>query len=566
MKSSVYFKSISVAILCLFSKVDVNARILSPNEAIARVPVASRIGSRAVSSCASFELIDSVARDNRPCMYLFGQADESVMVVSADDRAMPVLALLERADNADCSREDNYWLDYYAAQIASLDKCSKAVRDASEPSVERADITPLIETQWGQRAPYNDKIYHYYTQEKCLTGCVTTAVAQIMNYWHWPSGNAFGRYDGIYGKYPTDFSEISFDWDAMLNVYNGDETAEQRDAVANLMSAVAISLGTNFNSMSSSAKPDAVPYALVQQFDYDPHMMQYRKGNMSQEEWAAIMYNELAANRPILYFGNRPDFSEGHAFVCDGYKSFEGMDYFHFNMGWKGGSDGYYLLSAIGSNTDDMSTWSADQQMLVGIQPNVTETIDNDLLQINCPWNCKVSRDEDGLTLSNIWIDCQAEWCYYRLSANIGVRFVDETGVELESVYLSENIPAAEWNRYSVVKPTTLWSKLEVYYPDDFQFAYSTPGTYTVEFFYEIVEQDGSVIINAPLAMPDDFTLTYTVDDHFGTCSAESVLADNEMEACRYFTLDGIALSDIPTSPGIYVVASSKGARKVYIR
>ena len=36
--------------------------------------------------------------------------------------------------------------------------------------------------------------------------------------------------------------------------------------------------------------------------------------------------------------------SVGHEFVCDGY---DGNGYFHFNWGWGGMSDGYFLLDAL---------------------------------------------------------------------------------------------------------------------------------------------------------------------------------------------------------------------------
>ena len=202
-------------------------------------------------------------------------------------------------------------------------------------------IGPLLTTTWNQIAPYSN-----YCPEGCPTGCYPTALAQVMNYWKWPK-TTHGKVDD------NDFSGRTYDWDNMLDNYDANYTAKQADAVAKLMADIGTAFRTAY-APGGSPTPFSSE-ALIKNF-------QYEDGITTETARLALLLAdkikaELGQKRPVLYCG-APVVGESHALVCDGYTT---NDYFHFNYGWGGISDGFYKLSAINY------VW--DAYMFVGVRP-----------------------------------------------------------------------------------------------------------------------------------------------------------------------------------------------------
>ena len=128
----------------------------------------------------------------------------------------------------------------------------------------------------------------------------------------------------------------------MIDSYNGSYTDEQAAAVAYLMKACGYSCDMAYTPNSSGALSINAAKALFENFKYNPNLQYLNRDYLSATEWENIIYAELAAKRPVLYGGRSS--SVGHEFVCDGY---DGNGYFHFNWGWGGMSDGYFLLDAL---------------------------------------------------------------------------------------------------------------------------------------------------------------------------------------------------------------------------
>ncbi|OQX95737.1 hypothetical protein B6I21_03910, partial [candidate division KSB1 bacterium 4572_119] len=80
-----------------------------------------------------------------------------------------------------------------------------------------------------------------------------------------------------------------------------------------------------------------------------------------------LLKNELDHLRPMYVSGHG---SGGHAFVCDGYDS---EDFFHFNWGWGGLYNGYYLITNLHPGTHD---YSQGQAAIVGMQSPLPPTAD----------------------------------------------------------------------------------------------------------------------------------------------------------------------------------------------
>lgn len=337
--------------------------------------------------------------------YVFnlGEADGFV-VVSGDDRTTPILGY---SDTGNINFDDmpdglRYLLEGYEQQMEVLASDAYAGDNGNE-TPRRTDIAPMIKTQWNQGKPYND-LCPLIDGERTVTGCVATSMAQVMNYHKYPTASTTSipsysvttkdKNKASYTLNVAGLKATTFSWNDMLNNYTpmnpttGKKevagTDAQKQAVAKLMqycgSSIEMVYGLGSNG-GSAAYQEVVPYALTTYFGYDGGMYHAYRKNYSYEAWVTMIYNELAASRPVILGGQ--SCGGGHSFVCDGYKYENESDYFHINWGWGGVSDGFFLLSLLnpdeqgvgGSSTLD--GFSFGQDAVVGIRPPVEGNADN---------------------------------------------------------------------------------------------------------------------------------------------------------------------------------------------
>ncbi|HBC28888.1 MAG TPA: hypothetical protein DC006_04325 [Prevotellaceae bacterium] len=230
-------------------------------------------------------------------------------------------------------------------------------------------VTPLVPTLWSQDTPYNDQCPTLTGGNPYPTGCVATALSQIMYYWKYPvhgSGKATLSVtaEGAGGIISVDFGATTYDWDHMLLDYETssyDDT--QAKAVSTLMLHCGVAVGMNYNPTGSGAYSHEARYGMIQYFNYNPGINLLTRNYYSTSEWMKIIYTELNAGRPVYYTGVDPS-AGGHAFVCDGYDT---NGYLHINWGWgpKGGN-GYFDVALL--NPTGYS-FRNGQNMLVGIAP-----------------------------------------------------------------------------------------------------------------------------------------------------------------------------------------------------
>lgn len=211
-------------------------------------------------------------------------------------------------------------------------------------------VAPLLgNIEWDQTSPYNNMCPRYDSVHVAATGCVATAMAQVMAYYKYPKQlkadipGYVNRWNGIPMEIPTITREEGiYDWDNMLPKYNkeANATQQQKDAVAKLMyhcgAAVKMSYGPESAAAVSATK-------LAKYFGYDADlMMDLSRSSFTLDKWMQIIDTELAAGRPVLYGGQASD--GGHQFICDG-KDGEGL--YHINWGWSGSQNGYFDLSLL---------------------------------------------------------------------------------------------------------------------------------------------------------------------------------------------------------------------------
>lgn len=313
-------------------------------------------------------------------LYLFNvEAGNGYVIVSGDDRFPPILGYSDHGtlDVNNMPQNMKAWLQGYADEMAWAkeqvggQQLKVLKRAASEV---KTAIAPLVQSVWNQNAPFNNNCPEYETGKKCATGCVATAMAQVMNYYQWPDATTaeIPGYTSKTNQFVLDAiaEGTAIDWNNMLMVYSGNYTSAQAEAVANLMYYCGVSVQMDYGK-ESGAVSESVTKALKQYFDYDETATTIYRSDYDYADWIDIMYHELSQNRPIVYGGMSS--GGGHEFVCDGY---QGEDFFHINWGWSGTSDGYFKLSALnpyeqgigGSTSSDGYHYAQDA--VVGIKPN----------------------------------------------------------------------------------------------------------------------------------------------------------------------------------------------------
>ena len=259
----------------------------------------------------------------------------------------------------DCPVQLKDLLMQYSDEVDELRKApTSAAKAQTSVSADIGSIVvgPLLTTTWNQWTPYNsmcpevDGETHYLYDGRCPTGCYPTAIAQVMNYWKWPKESQ-GKLMDIYGKFTgEDFSGHTYDWDNMLDSYglDGKRTnytsydGVQANAVAKLMADIGTAFRTSYGKSGSPTHFVEAP--LIYNFGYSPDIQENR--GKTAADLTRQMKTELDFHRPILYCGGLMTTPEDcHALVCDGYTS---TNYFHFNYGWGGASDGWYKNALVG--------------------------------------------------------------------------------------------------------------------------------------------------------------------------------------------------------------------------
>ncbi len=318
----------------------------------------------------------------QPNYFVFQRANNAgYVIISGDVRAEEVLAFSDKGQFDVTNLPPNMveWLMTYEMEIDALrSNTLRPLAKRSNNFVHFAStvtsVAPLLgNIQWNQGEPYNNICPLDGAGDRTVTGCVATAMAQIMKYYEYPAqGTGSVSYitseEGL--AVNVDFSNSTYDWDNMTDQYDSESTAAENAAVALLMRDCGAAVEMDYTSSASAAFSTDVPYALSTYFGYDADMQSYSKDYYTTEQWEDLFKAELGQNRPIYHSGS--SLGGGHAFVCDGFNQ---EDYFHFNWGWGGYCDGYFKLSAltpetggIGSGTED--GYNSYKTIITGIKPD----------------------------------------------------------------------------------------------------------------------------------------------------------------------------------------------------
>ncbi len=336
--------------------------------------------------------------DEGDYFYVFNATDApGFVIVAGEDQALPILGYSDQSNFALQGAPPALmkWLEGYRQQIQALrtdpQAAPAAVAEAwanlladhaDAPATESSpqNVNPLLTTIWNQEPYYNAlSPFDVPSGQRTVAGCVATAMAQIMKFWNYPAnGTGFHSYNHPkYGTLSANFGSTTYQWSQMPNQVNS-----PNDAVATLMYHCAVGVDMNFDISAnggsgayviSAASPvtHCSEYALKTYFGYRPTLQGVLRSSYSDTQWLNLLRGELDAGRPILYAGFGS--GGGHAFVCDGYTT---GNFFHFNWGWGGSSDGYFTVSALNPGSlgagGGTGGFNSGQQVVIGIQPPTT--------------------------------------------------------------------------------------------------------------------------------------------------------------------------------------------------
>lgn len=361
MKSSVFFQRIT---LILFSVLFLQTSLFA---AVIPEKVALRIAGDFVfwnpvsrSGAPALRLSHVVKSGGTDRIYIYNVDGGGWVMVSGDDNTRRDVLGYSTTGNFDYSAlpvNARNWIEGYADVIAQLESHPEYIqRDSVMPSrAMGTSISPLLgEIAWNQGEPYNLLCPELSNGERAVTGCIATAMAQIMMYHRYPeAGRGCVSYKWMRQTLSAEFGK--YDWNLMALKYLGNESEASREAVAKLMRDCGYSVKMDYGSTNLGAFFSDIPNALINYFNYDCSLMHLYQSHCDLETWENIIRKEIDSSRPVLYKGA---FLNEFVCVCDGYDK---NGYFHFNWGDGGADDGYYHLFEV---------IPFDQEIIYGIQPN----------------------------------------------------------------------------------------------------------------------------------------------------------------------------------------------------
>lgn len=314
-------------------------------------------------------------------LYVYN-AENGFVIVAANDCARPVLAYSHdfpfKTENMPLNVQE--WLTSLNNEIQdAVDRnlmATEEIRHEWEllsqgsmpaPKLPNA-VDPLVQTHWDQYPPYNNMC-----PTGTYTGCVATAMAQIMKYWEWPHHGveSHSYYLDTYGQISANFANTTYDWDNMWDVVYESDPAAVQNAVATLVYHCGVSVDMDYGPESSAAWTEDVPNAMATYFDYNPNDIRLSRASdySSSASWVAFVKSELERGRPMVYRGQGD--GGGHAFICDGY---DANSYLHFNWGWGGYCDGFYAYGALdpgsGGAGSGSGSYNNNNFAITGAHPN----------------------------------------------------------------------------------------------------------------------------------------------------------------------------------------------------
>lgn len=311
---------------------------------------------------------------------IMGYEDGGFAIVSNDDLIPAVLGYSDSKYNSESTNSNFQW--YLQATERAVNyavaKGTPLTTTRPDPTKYSTSVAALVRSHWGQEAPYNNLCpvgtssggydwQGYGGTGRCVTGCVATAMAQIINYNRFPSHGTgthsvrVKQSSGSYNTVTVNFAQSNYDYDNMLNSYSSSYTDAQGNAVARLMLDCGVACDMEYATDGSGAYSENACDGLKRNLGYPATTRVLQRSSYDEASWMNLIYNEVNERRAVYYTGV-DTYNGGHAFVLDGYQS-DGK--VHINWGWEGSDDGYFDIALLNPESYQFSEY---QDMIIGFR------------------------------------------------------------------------------------------------------------------------------------------------------------------------------------------------------
>ena len=342
-------------------------------------------------------------------------------------------------DSANIAPGFKWWMENISKSLAYRD-ANNMGRTAISVSTT---IYPFITTKWNQDTPYNLLCPKVGSLTHGYTGCVATAMSQILKYYNYPAtSKGSGGYSTVVGNdtiVRLATINTTYKWNNMSNTYtNNSATTPANIAVAELMRDAGYGANMEYGTTGSAATNIDATKAFANNFTYNPYSLKYlMKKLYTDDEWAQIIYNEIKNKRPILYGGSTKT-NEGHAFVFDGINTDGNVD---VNWGWGGACDGWYDIFdltpiGLGDEFSSGTTFSEGNDMILGFDPHPDAT-GSDFSIWGTDNNCEFTKTADNKL--NLTMTAFYNVSYKSFTGDVAVIYENTTTNDLTVTYFAKS-------------------------------------------------------------------------------------------------------------------------------
>lgn len=342
-------------------------------------------------------------------------------------------------DSANIAPGFKWWMENISKSLAYRD-ANNMGRTAISVSTT---IYPFITTKWNQDTPYNLLCPKVGSLTHGYTGCVATAMSQILKYYNYPAtSKGSGGYSTVVGNdtiVRLATINTTYKWNNMSNTYtNNSATTPANIAVAELMRDAGYGANMEYGTTGSAATNIDATKAFANNFTYNPYSLKYlMKELYTDDEWAQIIYNEIKNKRPILYGGSTKT-NEGHAFVFDGINTDGNVD---VNWGWGGACDGWYDIFdltpiGLGDEFSSGTTFSEGNDMILGFDPTSTAS-GSDFSIWATDNNCEFTKTADNKL--NLTMTAFYNVSYKSFTGDVAVIYENTTTNDLTVTYFAKS-------------------------------------------------------------------------------------------------------------------------------
>ena len=390
-------KKLFILVAMVLSGVVMMANPVDPDKAVQVAKNFVKTQVKMDSYNATLVYTHPMPRTGEPAFYAVNVNGSAFVLVAANDIAHPVLGYsTSRAfpEGIIPAHIMSFYNDLASQIEAAIEAGVYDVAIASEwqQLTARAELSffnfqssisdsvgPLLTTTWDQGQYYNALCPEDANGPAghALTGCVATAMAQIINYWGYPvHGHGIHSYNVSnldpgsmcelvnltgYGTLMVNYDSATYDYANMPDQLTANSTPAQINAVAQLMYHCGVSVNMFYDANASGAYEEDIRAAMISYFGFASSMGYADRQMYTDTEWDDSLRANINRGEPVCYVGS--NIFNAHAFVLDGYKQ---NGFFHFNFGWSGSCDGWYLTKAVDAGFG-YNEW---QSAFMGVRPD----------------------------------------------------------------------------------------------------------------------------------------------------------------------------------------------------